>query len=405
MRSISSFTLILFIPLITAYSFRKAITFKKKNDWINLGKITTTGQSNIRAMLITYSDVVTTRKPDLYLMSFTPEDWEIASKAEDCESLVDNDNYVLQILLNDTWVKANKILFPEPTMQFIATNCHSPFSSNLQGRPIDLEITNCTYELPEKVPDVVIEESKPKPEEHPEKNFKLFAYTEREVKISKLKMPNTSSLIILVGSLLLVCVLSAKSFCNSVHFILILSVLMRVAMHILLFLELTSGFYDIIITFLEVGSQFGFILSYISMILSYPPNSTKFIVVAHIIAAIIYYFLGTQHNLYYILGLRGGLAFLLMLSAIVGTNQKNRITSKGWGLVMGLMFIGVLTFIESLLLKCAGSDSILLNRMELVRDYPLCSNKYIWAPKYDYLSQAIVMGLTVLVSGLSTKRS
>lgn len=400
-----SLVLLALTPLSSAYSYRKAITFKKKDEWIDLGKITTTGDSNIRAMLITYSDVVTSRKPDLTLLAFGPNTWDSVTKAKGCSDLKDDDHYTLQLFLNDTYVNANRILFREPTMKFVATNCFSPFSSNLQGRPIDLEITECTYELPEEEDEPVVEKSKkPEPkEEHPERDFKLFAYSEREVKVGKFKIPNLVCLIILGASLLLSSLLAAKTFCNSVHFILILSVLMRIAMHVLLFLELTAGFVETVVSFLDAASQFGFVLSCISIILSYPSNSPKLVVIFDILAAILYFFLGWQTNLFLILGLRGGIGLVLVLAAVLGVGQKNRVTSKGCGLAVGLVFLGWLAFVESLLAKCAGSESMLMDRIELVTDYPLCSNKHQWAVKFDYVFQAGVMALAMVASGFTAK--
>eukprot|EP00826_Nyctotherus_ovalis_P007845 TRINITY_DN1200_c0_g4_i1.p1 TRINITY_DN1200_c0_g4~~TRINITY_DN1200_c0_g4_i1.p1 ORF type:complete len:408 (-),score=126.07 TRINITY_DN1200_c0_g4_i1:84-1307(-) len=399
-----SLVLLALTPFSSAYSYRKAITFKKKDEWIDLGKITTTGDSNIRAMLITYSDVVTSRKPDLTLLAFGSDTWHSVSRAKDCTDLKDDDHYTLQLFLNDTYVNANRILFREPTMRFVATNCFSPYSSNLQGRPIDLEITECTYELPEEDESVVEKSKKPEPkEEHPEEDFKLFAYSEREVKVGKFKIPNLVCLIILGASLLLSSLLAAKTFCNSVHFILILSVLMRIVMHVLLFLELTMGFVETIVSFLDVASQFGFVLSCISIIFSYPSNSPKLAVIFDILTAVLYYFLGRQTNLFFILGLRGGIGLVLILAAILGVGQKNRITSKGCGLAVGLVFLGWLTFVESLLVKCAGSESILMDRIELVTDYPLCSNKHQWAVKFDYVFQAGVMALAMVASGFTAK--
>lgn len=409
MRSLLFLTLIFVVPLVSSYSYRKAVTFKKKNEWINLGTITTTGESNVRAMLITYSDIVTTRRPDLNLIAFSLEDWELASKAKDCAEFRDHDHYTLQILLNDTWVKANRILFPESTMQIIASNCHSPYATNLQGRPIDLEITNCTYELPEEEP--IVEESAKKPavpvdeDANLMKNFKLYAYSEREVKITKFEIPNIMCTVILATGLIIAAVISTKAFCSTVHFILILSILLRITMHILLLLELSSEFFTTIIALLDICSQFGFFVSCISMIFNYPPSSPKLTVIADILAAVLYYLLGSFKTFNWLIGLRGALGGLLVVCFMLGNNNKTRTSSKGCGVAMGLIFLVWLTFVESLLLKCAGSESILLDRIELVTDYPLCSNKFQWGVKYDYLFQAFIMGVTAFISGFTAKSS
>ena len=156
-----------FLSFVTAESFRRAITFKNKNEWIVLGKIKTTGNSDVRAKLIIYSNIITSRNPDISLIGFTKKQWEKIPKGVDCSKLLAHDHYTIKVPLKDEWFNLNKILFHERTMYMVATNCHSPYSTNIQGRDINLEITNVSYELLEEE-EVVQEKSKkeePKKEE------------------------------------------------------------------------------------------------------------------------------------------------------------------------------------------------------------------------------------------------
>ena len=399
--------IIALLPLAFA-SYRKAIVFTKGTSYINLGNFTITGDSSVRSLLIVRGSIITNQQPDLYLVSYTLDNWELVDEPIDCENLLERPHNTLQIPMNNKWMNSVEILFPHPTMHLIATNCFSPYVTNIQGRPIELEITECTFEEPIE-DEPIIERIIPPTitNDTNDTNSTETDYFEYILADSSFNKLHTPSLVILIISLVIGLLIGKEKIIYGFYF-LILAIISRILMELLIIFNGVNAEFttmDKVIVASEIVSQAIFIINCAMMTFMHTNAKAILAIISTILVGGMYYFLFSSTVASAIFGIRSGMFGLIFFFFIYGIlSGRNNNAFNIIGLFMGSLYLIFIAIVEVTLTNCSGSDSILKNKIILILDYQLCSDKRSFLVNCDFVIQAIIMGLTTIISSVMTNK-
>ena len=128
-------------------SYNRNIMFNNDNECIYLGTFNSKENPIVRASMKEYISHIFGYNQTVYLTSFTLKNWKSVAKTFSCGYLKKKGIKTIELSLNKKWHDNLSILFSEPKMKLIISNCLSSNTTSINSRVITLEMKNCEHEL------------------------------------------------------------------------------------------------------------------------------------------------------------------------------------------------------------------------------------------------------------------